>query len=59
MGSCVFRIFWLLTVFQWNRSFEMLMNVYAVSWVLMSVATIVAYYRLRPRAFSRRTLGNF
>lgn len=59
MGSCVFRIFWLLTVFQWDRSFEMLMNVYAVSWVLMSVATIVAYYRLRPRAFSRRTLGSF
>ena len=57
MGTCVFRILWLFTAFRWNRSFETLMNVYVVSWLLMGSATIFAYFRMRERAFARIALS--
>ena len=43
IGSCVLRIVWIYTVFQSVGTFEMLMNVYPISWVITGIATLIAY----------------
>ena len=53
-GSCVFRIIWIYTAFAWDPTFETLMNVYTVSWVLMGVAMLVAYALVRRKFFIER-----
>ena len=53
IGSCGFRIMWLYTVFQKFASFEMLMVVYPVSWVITGTMVLAAYFIMRRRAFAR------
>ena len=43
VGSVVFRIIWIYTVFARYHSFGMLLNVYIVSWIITGSAMIVAY----------------
>ena len=51
LGSCVFRLIWIYTVFNKFRSFEMLMNVYPVSWVITGIAVLIAYAMVRKKLF--------
>ena len=51
LGSCVFRLIWIYTVFNKFRSFEMLMNVYPVSWVITGIAVLIAYAIVRKKLF--------
>lgn len=51
IGSVVFRIIWLFTVFARWHSFEVLMNVYPVSWLLTACMTFTAYFILKSRDF--------
>lgn len=44
LGACVFRIVWIYTVFQVDRSIESLYISYPISWVL---TTAVSYIVLR------------
>ncbi len=53
MGSCVFRIIWLHTVFKKLTSFDWLMNVYPASWVLTGIATITTYMIIRRKEFQK------
>lgn len=50
-GTCVFRIIWIYTVFQQVGTFEMLVTVYPVSWIITGVATLVAFAYVRKKAF--------
>ena len=43
MGACVFRIFWVMTVFAANRTMDCLMLSYPVSWAATLAALIVCY----------------
>lgn len=43
MGSCVFRIIWLCTVFAWFRTIPSLFLLYAFSWAITAAAEI-AYF---------------
>ena len=52
LGCCLLRIVWVYTVFRSYGSFEALMNVYPVSWLITSVGTLTAYYIIRKRAFA-------
>lgn len=45
-GTVVFRIIWILTVFQKYNNFKMLMWVYPASWVFNSIMMLTAYYFL-------------
>ncbi len=36
-GACVFRVLWILFVFPYHRTFEMLLACFPISWVLISV----------------------
>lgn len=48
IGTVVFRIIWLGTIFRLVPTYEMLMNVYVASWVFTGVAILVVYiYELK------------
>lgn len=51
LGTCLFRIFWIYSVFAANRSFSVLMNVYPVSWILTGSIMLITYFFVRKRAF--------
>ena len=50
-GCCLLRIVWVFTVFKYFNDFAILMDVYPVSWIVTSIATLIAYYRIRKRVF--------
>ena len=52
LGCCVLRIIWVYTVFAAYNDFAVLMNVYPVSWLITSIATLSAYYVIRRRTFA-------
>lgn len=45
LGTVVFRIIWLLTVFRMLPTYEWLMNVYVASWVFTGGALFIVYMR--------------
>ncbi len=49
LGTVVFRIVWMLTIFKKVGTYEILMDVYPVSWVVTGVMLLVAYYVVRGR----------
>lgn len=55
-GACGFRILWIFTVFQWDRSLEMLYLSYPVSWFLTAGAQFLfflyLYHHLKQRSIS-------
>ena len=58
LGTVVFRLIWLLTVFRLMPTYEMLMNVYIASWVFTGVALFIVYFRYMKKVekkFALRT----
>lgn len=51
LGSCVFRLVWVYTVCQYYTSFEALMNVYPVSWIITGTAALIAYFTIRKKVY--------
>lgn len=49
VGTCLFRLIWICTVFVRFRSFEMLMNVYPASWLITGTAMLVTYCAVRKK----------
>ena len=45
LGTVVFRLIWMATVFRLVPTFEMLMDVYAASWVFTGGALLIVYLR--------------
>ena len=43
LGSCIFRIIWMKTVFAWNHKILILMLVYPVSWIFLAACMLTAY----------------
>ena len=58
LGTVVFRLIWLLTVFRLVPTYEMLMNVYIASWIFTGVALFIVYFRYMKKVekkFALRT----
>ena len=53
LGSCLFRLVWIATVFRHWRSYVTLDIVYPVSWIITGTAVITAYLILRKREFAK------
>lgn len=51
LGTCAFRLLYVLAIFPLNRTPEMLMLVYPLSWVLTGVAMNTAYFIVKKRVF--------
>lgn len=43
LGTVVFRMIWMATVFKWIPTYEMLMNVYISSWVFTGGLIFIIY----------------
>lgn len=55
-GTCLFRLLWIYTVCPVYNSFEVLMYVYPISWVLTGAAVVTAYFVIRRKAFAIPTM---
>ena len=44
LGTVVFRMIWMVTVFPWIPTYEMLMNVYIASWIFTGGVIFVIYF---------------
>lgn len=56
MGACVFRVVWIYTIFQWNRTLETLYISYPVSWTLTALAHVICFFIVR-RHMERKMKG--
>ncbi len=53
IGTCALRFGWVYVVFPLNNSFELLMDVYPVTWIITGAAVIISYFIVRRRAFKK------
>ena len=51
-GTCVFRLLWAYTICRMYPSFDVLIAVYPISWVLTGSAVLIAYFVIRKKVFS-------
>lgn len=49
LGACVFRVIWIYTVFQWNRSLNTLYISYPISWALTALAHVICFVIVRKK----------
>lgn len=49
LGACVFRVVWIYTVFQWNRTLHILYLSYPVSWLLTALVHVICFIIVRNR----------
>lgn len=52
VGSVCFRIFWLFVIFPMRHTYDMLMTVYPVSWVLTGGMMLLAYFIVTKKVFA-------
>ena len=53
IGSCLFRVVWILTVFQMFHTLEILYLSYPITWTLTAAAHLVCLLVLKKRAFAQ------
>lgn len=53
LGACAFRMVWIYTIFQWNRSLETLYISYPVSWSLTAFVHLICFIIVRKRLIQR------
>lgn len=53
LGTVVFRMIWLVTVFKLVPTYDMLMNVYIASWIFTGVAIFIVYVHHMKREEGR------
>ncbi|MDE5611189.1 MAG: MATE family efflux transporter [Odoribacter sp.] len=51
-GTCLLRLVWIFAVVPLSRSYETLLSVYPISWVITGVAVCTAYAIIRRKAFA-------
>ena len=49
LGACDFRVVWIYTVFQWDRTLRTLYISYPVSWALTAFAHMVCFIIVRRK----------
>ena len=52
-GTCVLRLAWIYTVFAKVHTYEMLLNVYPVSWVITGTMVVIAYFKISRKVYGR------
>lgn len=53
-GTCVLRLIWAFTVCKRFTGFEMLMNVYPLSWLVTGVVMVVAYLVIQRKVLGKK-----
>lgn len=52
IGSCLFRIIWVSTIFKAHHTIMYLLIVYPISWIICGLCVNIAYFRIRKRLFN-------
>ena len=52
-GTCVLRLVWIYTYAMKYRSFEVLMNIYPITWIITGIMVITAAVIVQRRAFRK------
>ena len=52
-GACAFRVIWIFTIFQMDRTLDCLYISYPISWVLTAGVHLICYFAVRKKAFAR------
>lgn len=50
-GTCIIRLLWVYLIFPLFGTFEMLLIIYPISWLITGVAMTISYYKLRKKDF--------
>ena len=58
VGSCALRLLWVATIFQLNRTPEMLYLSYPVSWAITAATHFVFFLFIRKRAYAKAVGGH-
>ncbi len=58
IGSCVVRIIWIYTVCIKYPTFEVLMDIYPISWVLTGIAVVTAYLIIAKKELGSKSEAN-
>jgi len=53
LGCCVFRLFWVSTVFRVHHSITVLMSVYIITWGITAAMVIPTYFIIRKKEFAK------
>ena len=53
LGTCALRLIWVYTVCQQFKSYETLLIIYPISWVITGVAMLTTYFLIRKKTFSK------
>lgn len=56
LGSCIFRIIWVYTVFAYFKSIPSLYLLYPISWILTALSVIVYFLIVYRKMFARNNL---
>lgn len=51
-GACLFRVIWIFTIFQWDKTLECLYVSYPISWILTASVHLLCYLLVRKKAFA-------
>lgn len=53
LGACAFRIVWIYTVFQWNRTLDTLYISYPVSWTLTAFVHLICFAIVKKKLMGK------
>ncbi|MBQ7933381.1 MAG: MATE family efflux transporter [Lachnospiraceae bacterium] len=54
-GACLFRILWISTIFQWNRTLECLYLSYPISWFLTTAVHFICFFIVYRKILRKHT----
>lgn len=57
IGTCLLRLLWVWALPVIGGSFDTLMAIYPVSWVITGVSVVAAYFRIRRKAYAKISSG--
>ena len=49
VGACGLRIVWIYTIFQWNRSLDVLFLSYPITWAITTSVHVICFFIVRKR----------
>lgn len=58
LGACVFRVIWIYTVFQWDRTLHTLYVSYPVSWALTAMTHLICFVIIKKKIDQAALKGN-
>ena len=57
-GTCLLRLVWIFAVVPLSRSYETLLTIYPISWVITGIAVYTAYIIIRRKAFALQSAAS-